>query len=443
MEDGNFEEAVATNALLKMPVFTEAMKALLSGEEPLDDKPEDTNFLDKWLANELNRLVLECKNYYVTMYYREALRTGWFEFCAAFDQYRDVCKAGKRKLNKALVMRYLEWQMIIFSPIAPHFCEHGWSLLGKTGSVLTSRWPEPTKPVDSLIVSQGDYMLNKVPHDFIKLLEKASKNGKPEQATVYVAKRYPDWKVKVLSKLREYHSKSALPLVTPDEMKSNDKAKEQWKAVMTDILSDASLKPFGKHLGPFAAFKRDEAAALGDSALSDESPFDEWALISEFVEYLQDKLGLKVDVASSESPAAPEHKDAATTAQPGKPAVYFAAPPKGAAAPKSKAAGKAAGKAAPKAEGKKAPAAAKAAPAAPAAAKPSPSGGSFSVLKDLKALNEHLSTRSYVAGGYCPSSGDATQFDATPEIVSAEQYPHVARWRRHILSFSPEQRGKW
>ena len=28
---------------------------------------------------------------------------------------------------------------------------------------------------------------------------------------------------------------------------------------MTELMQDASLKPFGKHLGPFAAFKRDEA----------------------------------------------------------------------------------------------------------------------------------------------------------------------------------------
>lgn len=39
-------------------------------------------------------------------------------------------------------------------------------------------------------------MFDKVPHDFIKLLEKASKNGKPSSATVYVALQFPEWKVK-------------------------------------------------------------------------------------------------------------------------------------------------------------------------------------------------------------------------------------------------------
>lgn len=33
--------------------------------------------------------------------------------------------------------------------------------------------------------------------------------------------------------------------------------------VLLVILQDASLKPFGKHLGPFAAFKRDEAEISG------------------------------------------------------------------------------------------------------------------------------------------------------------------------------------
>merc|ERR1719343_1758728 len=148
------------------------MKAFVKGEEPLDEGKEDSKFLDRWFANELSRLLLESKGYYSTMYYREALRTSWFEFSAAFDQYRDVCKAGKRNMNKKLVMRYLEWQMIILSPIAPHFCEYGWSLLGKSGSVLDARWPEPLAPVDSLLVTQGVYMFDKVPHEFIKLQEK-------------------------------------------------------------------------------------------------------------------------------------------------------------------------------------------------------------------------------------------------------------------------------
>ena len=45
-------------AVLTLAVFLETMKALVSGSEPLDAGSENTRFVDKWFANEMNRLVL-------------------------------------------------------------------------------------------------------------------------------------------------------------------------------------------------------------------------------------------------------------------------------------------------------------------------------------------------------------------------------------------------
>ena len=129
-------------------------------------------------------------------------------------------------------------------PEGPHFCEHGWStVLGKTGSVLDARldaaicddltvrvsmmcpcrFPAPTAQVDTSLSNQGDYMFNKVPHDFIKLLEKATKAGTAKSAVVYVAKEFPDWKKTVLAKLRSRHGAGKLPLVSQEDMKANRK----------------------------------------------------------------------------------------------------------------------------------------------------------------------------------------------------------------------------
>merc|ERR1712203_606072 len=80
---------------------------------------------------------------------------------------------GNRKMNKPLVMRYLEWQLIVVSVIAPHFSEHCWGLMGKEGSVLDARFPEPTAPVDSVLAMQGAYIFDKVQADFINLKTKA------------------------------------------------------------------------------------------------------------------------------------------------------------------------------------------------------------------------------------------------------------------------------
>ena len=54
-------------------------------------------------------------------------------------------------------------------------------------------------------------------------------------------------------------------------------------------------------------------------------------------------------------------------------------------------------------------------------------------ITDLRKLDEHLSTRSYFDGGHKPSQADVAQLAATPDNVSPEQFPHVARWYRRFV----------
>merc|ERR1712125_154563 len=92
LEPANFDETVANKALLFMPVFLETLKDLVaSGPDKLTGGKEDGRFVDRWFANAMNRLIDESKTYYEKMYYREALRTAFYEFSASFDQYRDIC----------------------------------------------------------------------------------------------------------------------------------------------------------------------------------------------------------------------------------------------------------------------------------------------------------------------------------------------------------------
>jgi len=419
LEDANIEENVANKAVTTFPVFMETMKTFVSESEPLSDTMEGERFVDRWFANEMNRLVVQSNAHYASMYYREALRTCWYEFSALFDQYRDICKASHVLPNKTLTFRYYEWQLIMFSPIAPHFCDHCWSLLGKSGSILDARFPLPTADVNVSLVTQGIYIYDKVPHEFIKQLDKASKSkaGRPANGTLYIARSFPQWKVSVLTKLRAKHEIGEMPLVSQDELKSNETAASQWKSIMLELMQDASLKPFAKQLGPFAAFKRDEAATSGPGALNATVPYDEMALVSENLMYLQEKLKLAIDVVDSAAPASACHHDTAASSQPGKPTMYLLAPDGG-----STSAPKLTSKAASMTNGKSA---------------------SAGTMSDLKSLNDYLSTRSYFEGGAGPTAIDAAQFQLTPCVADAEQFPHAARWCNHIRSFTPAQRASW
>jgi len=58
-------------------------------------------------------------------------------------------------------------------------------------------------------------------------------------------------------------------------------------------------------------------------------------------------------------------------------------------------------------------------------------------FSDLKQLEEHLSTRSYI-DGYTPSQSDAGVHAALGKAPSATEYPHAARWYNHIASHSAD-----
>ena len=66
---------------------------------------------------------------YSKMLFKEALRTGFFELQAARDKYMQL--SALEKVNWNLIIRYIEIQLILLSPICPHVAEHVWSIIGK------------------------------------------------------------------------------------------------------------------------------------------------------------------------------------------------------------------------------------------------------------------------------------------------------------------------
>lgn len=63
------------------------------------------------------------------MLYKEALKTGFFELQAAKDKYVQLSTLDK--INWTLIMKFIELQVILLSPICPHVSEYVWNLIGK------------------------------------------------------------------------------------------------------------------------------------------------------------------------------------------------------------------------------------------------------------------------------------------------------------------------
>ena len=144
------------------------------------------------------------------------MRTGFFEYQGLRDTYREISMGD---LHRQLILKFIETQAVILSPICPHVADHVWSLLGKKGSILNSRWPVVPEP-DRVLISAGVY-LDKAVAAFrarlntylTSLLAKGGKGKaapastsppeKPTHGTIWIAKTYPTWQSIILSVLQE------------------------------------------------------------------------------------------------------------------------------------------------------------------------------------------------------------------------------------------------
>lgn len=77
----------------------------------------------------MNLKVRETGENYSKMLYKEALKTGFFELQATRDKYLQLSALDGS--NWILIMRFIELQIILLSPICPHVAEHVWKLIGK------------------------------------------------------------------------------------------------------------------------------------------------------------------------------------------------------------------------------------------------------------------------------------------------------------------------
>ncbi len=90
------------------------------------------------------------------MLFREALRTGFFEMQRSRDKYRELC--GSSCMRRDLVSRFIEWQVVVLSPVCPHVAEHVWEAIGQKGSVLRAKWPEAGQ-VDEVCIKKSEYLM--------------------------------------------------------------------------------------------------------------------------------------------------------------------------------------------------------------------------------------------------------------------------------------------
>uniref|UniRef100_A0A672RBG4 Leucine--tRNA ligase, cytoplasmic n=1 Tax=Sinocyclocheilus grahami TaxID=75366 RepID=A0A672RBG4_SINGR len=255
VEDANFVEAMADAGILRLFTWVEWVKEMIANQNNLRTGPVDT-FNDR----------------------------------AAKDKYRELAIEG---MHRDLVFQFIENQTLLLAPICPHLCEHTWSLLGKSGSIMKARWPT-AGPVDEILIRSSQYLMDTA-HD-LRLRLKAytqpakGKKGdnkppaKPTHCTIYVAKTHPPWQHSALSLLGKHY-------------KSNNGALPDNKVIAMELGAMPELKKYMKRVMPFVAMIKDNLEKNGPRVLDLELEFDECAVLLENIVYLTNSLELdQIDI---------------------------------------------------------------------------------------------------------------------------------------------------
>lgn len=289
VEDANFVEAMADAGILRLYTWVEWVKEMLANFDNLRSGTNHT-YNDRVFESEINAGILKTEQNYEKMMFKEALKTGFFEFQATKDKYRELAIEG---MHQALVFRFIEIQTLLLAPICPHLCDYVWSLLGKPGSLMHATWPV-AGPADEVLIRSSQY-LTETAHDLRLRLKNymapaKGKKGdklppqKPSHCTIYVAKTYPPWQHITLSTLRKHYKANGGHL--PDN-----------KIIATELNGIPELKKYMKRVMPFVAMIKENLEKKGPRVLDLELEFDERAVLVENLVYLTNSLDLdQIDV---------------------------------------------------------------------------------------------------------------------------------------------------
>ncbi|KAJ3589814.1 hypothetical protein NHX12_010655 [Muraenolepis orangiensis] len=267
VEDANFVETMADAGILRLYTWVEWVKEMIANQSSLRTGPPDT-FNDRVFASEMNAGLLKTEQHYDRMMYKEALKSGFFEFQAAKDKYRELAIEG---MHRDLVFHFMEMQTLLLAPICPHLCEYTWSLLDKGGSLMKASWPV-AGPVDEVLIRSSQYKGDTKPP------------GRPSHCTIYVAKSYPPWQHSALSLLGKHY-------------KGNNGVLPDNKVISTELGELPELKKYMKKAMSFVAMIKENLEKKGPRVLDLELEFDERTVLLANLVYLTSSLEPGVSVS--------------------------------------------------------------------------------------------------------------------------------------------------
>ncbi|KAF1948414.1 leucyl-tRNA synthetase [Byssothecium circinans] len=351
IEDANFEETVANANILKLFELRkwceemtkdavivsdgDAYKSTRDNErirntDAIQRKSGSPKIIwDQLFENEINALVAETKGHYETTMYKAALKSGYYDFTAARDFYREATRSASLGMHEDLTKRYIELQALMLTPIAPHWSDYIWQeVLNKPDTIQNALWPEVPATNASLtatreFVRSTQSNIGSAEGQAVKRLAKGKAAlfdpKKEKKISIFSAKSWPEWQKKHIDML-----KTSYPNVDIKALSKTIDKSESKKAM-----------PFINNLK-----RRLDNGESKDVVLNRELGFDELATLRAMVPGLKStvqkcvaveiirvdeggKSGVVINEDGSEGERKEELAPSAGSAEPGNPGFAF------------------------------------------------------------------------------------------------------------------------
>lgn len=288
LDDANFEETTANSAILRLYTLGMWCKEQIEKLDNFRDK--EMNFHDYAFENEINELIQLTYNHYVDTSYKLALKTGFYDFQAARDWYREV--TFDHGMHKKLIKRWIETQVLLVLPFIPHFSEFVWSDILKNKSCIHDAcFPIISKPIDNSISFGLTYLrsITKIIREEERKQLERQKKGKnvlfdpkkPKKTTIFVATNFPKWQQKYIDLLQECYNEETNLFDDKILFSKASKMGEMKKAIPFIQQIKSSILNRSKEITAHEAFKR-------------KIPFNELDILSNSISFIKQNIGITI-----------------------------------------------------------------------------------------------------------------------------------------------------
>ncbi|BFH74483.1 leucine--tRNA ligase [Sulfurisphaera javensis] len=147
---------------------------------------EGTDFADRWLRAQVNRMVLESTKYMDNIDFRSTVNDILYNFDSYLKEYMEMCKAEGKEPNGKLMRDIIEIWIKLLAPFAPHFAEEIWHELGHNTYISLEKWPTAEESSEDLYFILIHEYHKRIIEDASKIINYYFKNT-PKVVKIYVA----------------------------------------------------------------------------------------------------------------------------------------------------------------------------------------------------------------------------------------------------------------